>query len=148
MDTKHTKFKRIFFTIVALSRLGLAALFLYAAYAALSNPYEFVPNISSLVARGRGAIVASIAIVLFEIIAVVLLIIPRTARIGGWWATLLLFSFTVYPLYYLYIFGGGELECSCFGGIIASERGASTVVRNVILLIVSTTVGIFYHSRR
>lgn len=138
---------RIFFTMVSVSRFVLAAVFLYAAAVALWNPYEFVPNISSLVARGRGAIVASIAIILFEIIAAVLLIIPRTARIGGWWATILLFSFTVYPLYYLYIFGGGELECSCFGGIIASERGVSTVVRNVILLILSTTVGIFYNSR-
>ena len=139
---------RIFFTMVSVSRFLLAAVFLYAAAMALWNPYEFVPNISSLVARGQGAIVASIAIILFEIIAAVLLIIPRTARVGGWWATILLFTFTVYPLYYLHVFGGGALECSCFGGIIASERGASTAVRNVILLILSTTVGVFYNSRR
>src|SRR5215510_4518432 len=118
------KFGRVF---ISLCRFALAAIFLYAAAVALYNPYEFVPNISSLVARGAGAIVASIVIVLIEIIAAILLLIPATARIGGWWAAVLLLSFTLYPLYYLHVFGGGTLRCNCFGGIIATDRDALTI---------------------
>ncbi len=142
-----TKFGRVFSVLVSLCRFALAAVFLYAAAAALNNPYEFVPNISSLVARGRRAIVASIAIIVVETIAAILLLIPATARMGGWWAVVLLLSFTIYPLYYLHIFGGGTLECSCFGGIIASDRAGATIVGNVILLIMSAIVGIFYRRR-
>jgi hypothetical protein len=134
--------------LVQLCRFALAAVFLSAAFAALSSPYEFVPEISSLVARGRGAIVASIVIILIEIIAAILLIIPATARVGGWWSVVLLLSFTLYPLYYLHVFGGGTLACSCFGGIIASDRAALTVVRNLVLLVMSAIVGLFYRRRR
>ncbi len=143
-----TNFKRVFPVLVSLCRFALAALFLYAAYTALTNPYEFVPNISSLVARGSGAIVASIGIVLIEIVGGILLIIPATARVGGWWAAVLLLTFTVYPLYYLHVFGGGTLVCSCFGGIIASDRAAMTIVGNVMLLILATIVATFYRRRR
>jgi len=138
----------VFSVLVSLCRFALAALFLYAAYTALTNPYEFVPNISSLVARGQGAIVASIIIVLVEIVGAILLIIPATARIGGWWAAVLLVSFTVYPLYYLYVFGGGTLVCRCFGGIIASDRDAMTIVGNVLLLTIATTVALFYRRHK
>jgi hypothetical protein len=128
---------------LSLCRFALAAVFLYAVYAAVSSPIEFVSDISSLVARGRGAIVASIAILLIEIIAAILLIIPATARIGASWSIVLLLSFTVYPLYYLHVFGGGALKCACFGGIIASDRAVSTIVRNVVLLTMAALVGIF-----
>ena len=143
-----TNFRRVFPVLVSLCRFALAALFFYAAAVALYNPYEFVPNISSLVARGQGAIVASIVIVLVEIVGAILLIIPATARVGGWWAAVLLLSFTVYPLYYLHVFGGGTLVCSCFGGIIATDRDAMTIVGNVMLLIIATVVGMFYRRRR
>jgi hypothetical protein len=129
-----------------LCRFALAAVFLYAAYAAVSSPIEFVSDISSLVARGRGAIVASLAILLIEIIVAILLIIAATARIGGWWSAVLLLSFTLYPLYYLHVFGGGTLKCTCFGGIIASDRAVSTVVTNLLLLTISVLVAIY--SRR
>ena len=123
-----------------LSRFGLAALFIYAVAAALSSPYEFVSYMSSLVVGGRGAIYVSLAVVLTEAIAAILLMIPRTARLGGYWTAVLLLSFTIYPLYHQYIFGGGSFECKCFGGIIASQRGIVTPVRNLMLLLPAVMV--------
>jgi hypothetical protein len=43
----------------------------------------------------------------------------------------LLIGFASYALYYVYALHGEPLECGCFGGIIASQLGVKTALRNL-----------------
>ncbi len=125
--------------IVQVSRYGLAALWLFAAGAKIymrNNPAEsFFKNLPYLVGDSWAMPIA-ISIISAEILAALLLIWPRSARLGGLWSALLLLGFSGYALYYRYGLGNTEgLECGCFGGIIASQLGVSTALRNLALLI-------------
>ncbi len=43
---------------------------------------------------------------------------------------------SAFALYYRYGLGNAEgLECGCFGGIIASQLGVTTALRNLVLLV-------------
>jgi hypothetical protein len=55
--------------------------------------------------------------------------------VGAVWSALLLMGFAGYALYYVYVLHGEPLECGCFGGIIASQLGVKTALRNLALLI-------------
>jgi uncharacterized membrane protein YphA (DoxX/SURF4 family) len=130
--------------LVLVSRFGLAALFLFAAGAKLymrNNPQEsFFANMPALVGA-RWAMPVAIAVIVAEVAAAVLLLWPRTARMGGVWAAILLISFAGYALYYRYGLGNSEgLECGCFGGIIGSQLGVTTALRNLALLIPAALV--------
>ncbi|HEY0322377.1 MAG TPA: MauE/DoxX family redox-associated membrane protein [Pyrinomonadaceae bacterium] len=125
---------RLLKLLVQISRFGLAALFLFAAGAKLYTLREFVANVSNLVWLGWEWPVALLVIAL-ELIAALLLIIPRTVRLGGFWSAVLLLGFAAYALYYTQILHGEPLECGCFGGIIASQLGVSTALRNLGLLL-------------
>jgi uncharacterized membrane protein YphA (DoxX/SURF4 family) len=130
--------------LVQVSRFGLAALFLFAVGAKLymrNNPQEsFFSNMPFLVGA-RWAMTVAIAVIVAEVLAAVLLLWPRTARIGGVWAALLLIGFAGYALYYRYGMGNTEgLECGCFGGIIGSQLGVTTALRNLALLIPAALV--------
>ena len=78
---------------------------------------------------------ATIAIIAAEIVTAVLLLVPRTVRVGAICAAVLLVGFASYALYYVYALHGEPLECGCFGGIIASQLGVKTALRNLALLI-------------
>jgi hypothetical protein len=132
------------FWLVHLSRFGLAALWLFAAGAKIymrNDPSEsFFKNMPYLVGDSWAMPVA-IAIIAAEIVAAVLLIWPRTARVGGIWSALMLMGFAGYALYYRYGLGNAEgLECGCFGGIIGSQLGVTTALRNLLLLIPAALV--------
>ncbi|HUQ34352.1 MAG TPA: MauE/DoxX family redox-associated membrane protein [Pyrinomonadaceae bacterium] len=125
--------------LVHLSRFGLASLWLFAAGAKIymrNDPSEsFFNNMPSLVGE-RWAMPVAVSIISAEIIAALLLILPRTARLGGLWSALMLLGFAGYALYYRYGMGNTEgLECGCFGGIIGSQLGVTTALRNLALLI-------------
>jgi hypothetical protein len=125
--------------LVHASRFGLAALWLFAAGAKLymrNDPAEnFFKNMPFLVGE-RWAMPVAVAVISAEIIAAVLLLWPRTARIGGMWSALVLVGFAGYALYYRYGLGNPEgLECGCFGGIIGNQLGVTTALRNLALLI-------------
>lgn len=78
----------------------------------------------------------AVVIICAEIIAAILLLWPRTARVGALWSVALLISFAGYALYYRFGLGNAEgLECGCFGGIIGSQLGVTTALRNLLLLI-------------
>jgi hypothetical protein len=121
------------------SRFGLAALFLFAAGAKLFTIRAFVANLSNLF-EGRLLWPVAIIVITSELAAAVLLIFPRTARLGASLAALLLAAFAAYALYYVYILHGEPLECGCFGGIIASQLGVSTALRNLALLLPAALV--------
>ena len=132
--------------LVQVSRFGLAALFIVTAGAKLYTFRDFVGNISNLVWTGW-AWYAAVAVILAELLAAALLLVPRTVRVGGLWSAVLLVGFASYALYYVYVRHGEPLECGCFGGIIASQLGLKTALRNLGLLVPAALV-IFGISRK
>lgn len=119
--------------LVLLSRFGLAAMWLFAAGAKLYTLEEFAFNMTNLVPE-RWAMPLTITLIAVEVIAAVLLIIPRTARLGAMLTAAMLIGFALYGLHYVYILKGEPLECGCFGGIIGSQLGVKTALRNLLLL--------------
>jgi hypothetical protein len=136
--------RRILKILVQVSRFGLAALFLFAVGAKLymiNNPQEsFFKNMPYLVGE-QWAVPAAVAVIATELAAAALLIYPRTTRLGGALAATLLMGFAGYALYYRYGLKNEEgLECGCFGGIIGSQLGVSTALRNLALLVPAALV--------
>ena len=126
--------------LVRLSRFGLAALFLFTAGAKLWILKTFVHNVAELLSSAhinyeRWQWPVTIAVIAAEVIAAVLLIIPRTMRWGAALAAFMLIGFSGFALYYVYVLHGEALECGCFGGIIASQLGVKTALRNLGLLV-------------
>jgi hypothetical protein len=137
--------------LVHLSRFGLAALFLFTAGAKLAIVTTFAGNVAELLSSlkfnyERWQWPLTIAVIVAEIIAAVLLVIPRTMRIGAVLGGLMLIGFGGFALYYVYVLHGEALECGCFGGIIASQLGVSTALRNLGLLI--PVLIVFFGARR
>lgn len=134
----------ILFWLVHVSRFGLAALWLFAAGMKLymrNDPAEsFFSNMPFLVGE-RWATAAAVSIICAEIVAAALLLWPRTARVGALLSSVMLAGFAGYALYYRYGLGNVEgLECGCFGGIIGSQLGVSTALRNLLLLVPAALV--------
>lgn len=136
--------QRLLKILVTLSRFGLAALFLFAVGAKLymrNDPAESYFSNMPMLVGARWAMPVAIAVIAVELAAAVLLLWPRTARLGGVLAAVMLVGFASYALYYRYGLGNAEgLECGCFGGIIGSQLGVSTALRNLALLIPAALV--------
>ena len=131
--------------VTAVSRFGLAAMFLFAAGAKLTTIKAFSLNVSELLSAthinyARWTWPTTIGVIVAEVVAAILLLWPRTARIGGLWAALLLTGFSSFALYYVNGLHGEPLECGCFGGIIASQLGLKTALRNLVLLVPALVV--------
>ena len=138
---------------VRVSRYGLAVLFLFTAIAKLAIVNAFVKNMGELLASSgfdyqRWSWPATIVVIVAEIITALLLILPRTVRIGALLAAVLLVGFAGYALYYVYGLHGEPLECGCFGGIIASQLGVKTALRNLALLVPAIIVWFGYRRTR
>ena len=131
--------KAILKILVHVSRFGLAALFLFTAGAKLYTAPDFAGNVANLVPAGWAWSV-TYAVIAVELLIAVLLLVPRTTRLGGGCAAALLLGFAGYALYYVYVLHGEPLECGCFGGIIASQLGLSTALRNLALLVPAALV--------
>jgi hypothetical protein len=126
--------------VVHLCRFGLAALFLFTAGAKLWILREFVGKVGELLASmkfnyERWQWPATIAVILIEVVVAILLLVPRTVRLGAAAAGVLLMAFSAFALYYTYGLHGEALECGCFGNIIVSQLGVKTALRNLGLLI-------------
>ena len=139
--TSRTLFRVVFH----LCRFGLAALFIFAAGAKLTIIKKFVGNMAELLSSmhinyERWQWPATIAVIVAELIAAVLLLAGKTVRAGAIWSGLLLIGFSAFALYYVYVLHGEALECNCFGGIIASQLGVSTALRNLVLLVPAVIV--------
>ena len=107
------------------------ALFLFTAGAKLLILREFAGKVAELLSSmqmnyERWQWPATIGVIVIEIIIAVLLILPRTIRIGAVAAALLLVGFSGFALYYVYVLHGEALECGCFGNIIGSQLGVKT----------------------
>ena len=139
--------------VIRICRYGLAALFLFTAIAKLAIVNVFVKNMGELLSSSgfdyqRWSWPATIVVILAEIVTAVLLIVPRTVRVGALFAAVLLIGFAAYALYYVYGLHGEPLECGCFGGIIASQLGVKTALRNLALLIPVLIVWFGYRRTR
>lgn len=126
--------------LVHICRFGLAALFLFTAGAKLWILKTFAGNVAELLSSAhfnyeRWQWPVTIGVIATEIIAAALLLIPRTIRLGAILAAVLLLGFSGFALYYVYVLHGEPLECGCFGGIIGSQLGVKTALRNLGLLI-------------
>ena len=136
--------------LVQIFRFGLAALFLFTAGAKLWILQKFVGNVAELLSSSninyeRWQWPVTIAVIAAEILAAILLIVPRTIRIGALLSALLLIGFSAFALYYVYVLHGEPLECGCFGNIIGSQLGIKTALRNLVLLV--PVVIVFFGSR-
>lgn len=135
--TRQTLFR----ILVQICRFALVALFLFTAGAKLWIVKAFAANVAELLsATGFNPVrwmwPVTIAVITAEIITAILLLTPRTVRAGALLAAALLIAFSAYALYYRYGLGNAEgLECGCFGGIIASQLGVTTALRNLALLV-------------
>jgi Methylamine utilisation protein MauE len=139
--------------IKRICRFGLIALFLFTAIAKLAIIKAFVKNMGELLASSgfdyqRWSWPATIVVIVAEIVTAILLIMPRTVRIGALLAAVLLIGFAGYALYYVYGLHGEPLECGCFGGIIASQLGVKTALRNLALLVPVLVVWFGYRRTR
>ncbi len=138
---------------VRVSRFGLAALFLFTAVAKVAIISTFVKNMGELLSSSgfdyqRWSWPATIVVIASEVVTAFLLIVPRTVRIGALLAAVLLMGFASYALYYVYALHGEPLECGCFGGIIASQLGVKTALRNLALLVPAIVVWFGYRRTR
>jgi hypothetical protein len=135
------KYRKILQFLIQVSRFGLAALFLFTAGAKLWIVKAFAANVGELISASGFSQVrwmwpATICVIAAEIITAILLLIPRTVRAGALLAAAMLIGFSAFALYYRYGLGYPEgLECGCFGGIIASQLGVTTALRNLALLV-------------
>ena len=139
--------------IVRVCRYGLAALFVFTAIAKLAILKAFVKNMGELLSSSgfdylRWSWPATIVVIGAEVVTAILLMAPRTARIGALFAAVLLMGFAGYALYYVYGLHGEPLECGCFGGIIASQLGVKTALRNLALLVPAIVVWFGYRRTR
>ena len=128
--------------LVIISRFGLATMFLVAAGAKLYTLSDFVANMTNLVEE-RWVWPVTLAVIVTELVAALLLILPRTVRAGALVSAAMLVGFAAYALYYVYALGGEPLECGCFGGLIASQLGVQTALRNLALLLPAALVFFF-----
>jgi hypothetical protein len=138
---------------VRLCRYGLAALFLFTAIAKLVIVKAFAVNVAELLSASginysRWQWPATVVVILAEIVTAVFLLWPRVVRVGAVLAGLLLLGFSGFALYYVYALHGEPLECGCFGGIIASQLGVKTALRNLALLIPVIVVLVGYRRPR
>jgi hypothetical protein len=133
--------RKIFSVVVQICRFALAALFLFTAGAKLWIVKAFAANVGELLTASgftqeRWIWPATIGVIGLEIVAAILLLLPRTVRLGALLAGAMLIGFSSFALYYRFGLGYPEgLECGCFGGIIASQLGVTTALRNLVLLI-------------
>jgi DoxX len=146
------KNSKVFKVILMICRFGMAALFLFTAGAKLSIVTKFAYNVAELLNAVkldpvRWAWPVTIVVIAAEIVVAILLILRRTTRVGALAAAVLLVGFSAFALYYRYGLGNAEgLECGCFGGIIASQLGVTTAIRNLALLV--PTIIVFFGYRQ
>jgi len=139
--------------LIWISRFALAALFLFTAGAKIAIIKTFAANVGELLSASgvnyaRWMWPVTIAVIATETLAALLLLVPRTIRIGAILGGLMLIGFSSFALYYVYVLHGEPLECGCFGGIISSQLGVTTALRNLLLLIPAIIVFFGYRKRK
>lgn len=125
-----------------ITRLLLAALFLTAGLIKAGASEGFAITIAQFSILPPAAITAfALALPWVEILTALLLVIPKTARVGAALAALLLTTFITALLWALS--QGLIVDCGCFGESAPSlNKMLLTLTRNVILLTLTLTLAI------
>ena len=142
--------RTVFKWLSIVSRFALVALFLFTAVAKIAIIQAFAKNVGELLSASgfdyeKWAWPATFAVIVSEVLVALLLLLPRTVRAGALGAAALLTGFAGYALYY--VLHGEPLECGCFGGIIASQLGVKTALRNLALLVPAVIVFFGYRKK-
>jgi hypothetical protein len=111
-------------------------LFLYTAYAKLSDHKQFAYGLKQLPIIGRIASVVSWLIPITEVIIAVLMIIPRTVKFGLFAFTTLMALFSGYIISLMLL--GLKLPCYC-GGVIESMNWTQHVWFNLMFITLGIT---------
>ncbi len=125
------------------TRLLLAALFLAAGLVKAGASEGFAITIAQFTILPP-ATVTAFAIILpwFEILAAILLLVPRTVRWGAILTATLLVTFTAALGWALS--QGLIVDCGCFGETAPSrERMVTTLVRDVVLLAAALILAVY-----
>jgi hypothetical protein len=130
----------------------LAAFFLFTAIAKMAVVSAFAQNVGELLTASgldpqRWSWPVTSIVIVAEVVIAILLLLRKTIRFGAIAAAVLLLGFAGFALFYVYVLKGEPLECGCFGGIIASQLGVSTALRNLALIIPAIIVW-FGYSRK
>jgi len=138
--------------LARISRFGLAVFFVFTAVAKLTVISAFAQNVGELLTASgfdpqSWSWPVTVIVILAEIVIAILLLLPRTVRLGAIAAAFLLLGFAGFALFYVYVLKGEPLECGCFGGIIASQLGVSTALRNLALIVPAIIVWFGYRRK-
>jgi len=138
-------FRKLFRVLVYINRFGLAAFFLFTAGAKLWFISFFANNVGELLSSmhfnyQRWMWPATVGVIAIELVTALLLLLPRTVRLGALLSAALLIGFSAFALYYVYVLHGEALECGCFGKLIGSQLGVKTALRNLGLLVPALVV--------
>jgi methylamine utilization protein MauE len=145
--------RKLLHFLAAISRYGLAALFLFTAGAKFWIVGAFAESVKELLAAsGINPIPwmwpVTVTVITVEILTAILLLLRRIVRAGALLAAALLIAFSAFAMYYVYVLHGEPLECGCFGKIIASQLGLTTALRNLALLVPTFLVFFGYRQPR
>jgi len=101
--------------IIIVMRWGCMALFVYTAYAKIVDHGRFLKGLTKVHLIENFAVLLSFAVPIIEIIVAMLLLIPRTAKLGLYGFITIMSSFTIYII--TAMIWEKNLPCHCGGAI-------------------------------
>ena len=125
-------------TVLLVLRGVLAVVLLVAAVAKVRDQNGTRQAATALGVPARFATLVALALPVVETAAVVLLVVPDTARVGAGMALVLLGAFTVAIARTLR--SGARPSCHCFGQMSDEPIGTTTLVRNAALLALAAVI--------
>lgn len=121
-----------------IARIGLAVMFLYAGFVKSGASEGFARTISQFTILPPSLVeLFSLTLPWIEVLCGILLLIPKSARIGAVLAAVLLMTFIVAIGWALS--QGLIVDCGCFGEDVppSRERMVATLVRDAVLLVLT-----------
>lgn len=134
--------RRIAILIIALLHI---ALFAYAAISKLTDYYNFEFGISESPYISPFAGFLAWAIPAFELLIVVLLLLPLSRLLGLYASFFLMLLFTIYIAAML--LSSSEIPCSC-GGVLEELSWPMHIIFNLVFVVLSAIAIILEHQRR
>ena len=124
--------------LIWLLRLVLSVTFVVAGWAKLTDRKRFEKTLAQFGAAAGVRPLVSWAIPLLEVGIGILLILPRSGVLGPAASTALFVLFSGAIAFNL--MKGRTPECNCFGGLYSTQIGLATLVRNLVLGLVSAVM--------
>jgi len=119
---------------VLLINIILASLFAYTAYEKIMDHERFMNGIARVELIGKFAFFISWTVPIVELLIVVLILIPETAKIGLWCFLGVMIIFTMYIL--IALIWASKLPCHC-GGVIETLTWTEHLWFNIGFILLS-----------